>query len=113
MRKILAACSVILLTGCYSVPQQVDFSLKTNRNYKAVADCAWHEFRTLGNWTKTDLDSQGKSEFAFGNGTSTAGRIDIIATGPNSSEVRSYFPAAVWGKEYWPSRHRPIFAKCG
>ena len=108
-----ALACLVTLTGCYSVPETIDFTLDMEKDYKTVADCAWMKFRTMEAWVKTDLDSMSKSEFAFTNGTSTAGRIDIVATGPGRSQVQSHMPRAVWGKDFWANKFRPIFAACG
>lgn len=102
----------VTLSSCYTVPEEPDFVLNVDGNYKAVADCAWVKFRTMGNWRRTDLDSMGTVELAFGNDVSTAGRIDITADGPNKTKVVSHMMRAVWGKDFWPSKHRPIFQAC-
>ncbi|WP_320194749.1 hypothetical protein RMR10_010280 [Agrobacterium rosae] len=111
-RKILSAICAMFLTSCYSVPATTDFVLKIDRDYKEVADCAWQTFRAKESWGRDNLDSMNKVEFALRNTTSTAGRIDIIGISPGKTEVRSFMPNAVWGKDFWPSKLRPIFEAC-
>jgi hypothetical protein len=110
--SLVATVGCLSLTGCYSVPDKADFAIDVPGNYKAVSDCAWLEFRKLEGWTKDDLDSMQKVEFSYGNTSSTAGRIDIQAAGPNATRVTSYFPKAVWGAEFWVKKHKPVFQAC-
>lgn len=111
--KRFAILLPLALSGCYTVPQDTDFTMTLNRNYKQVADCAWLTLREKSDWSKDDLNSMNRVEFSFGNTSSKAGRIDVIGEGPSKTVVRSHFPAAVWGKDFWPNKHRPIFRACG
>jgi len=114
MRNLFPTLACLtLLSSCYTVPEQTDFTLDLNRDYKEAADCAWLTFRTKADWSRDDLDSMKRVEFSFGNSTSTAGRIDIVSTGTGQSRILSHMPRAVWGKEFWSRQFKPIFEACG
>jgi hypothetical protein len=111
-RLIFIAIGLTSLSSCYTVPDKTDFTLEVAGNYKAVGDCAWQSFQKMGGWRKTDLDSMNKVELSFGNDASTAAKIDLVGIGPSQTRVMSYMPMAVWGKNFWPDQHRPIFQAC-
>jgi hypothetical protein len=78
-----------------------------------VADCAWLTIRKKGDWSRDNLDSLKRVEFSFGNSSSTAGRIDVVAAGAGRSRVISHMPKAVWGKNFWSKQFEPLFSACG
>lgn len=113
MRKMIwLIVPLFALASCYSVPDRADSTFDIQRSYKEVADCMWLTFRKEGGWTRTDLDSLNKIEFAFGNSVSTAGRIDIIGLGDNRTRISSHMPATIWGAGVWAKRYKPIYDAC-
>lgn len=113
MKRYFLICSAAFgLSACNTVPDQPDFTISLEGNYKKIADCAYLTFRDLDSWQMTDLSSMNRVEFAFRNDASTAGRINVEAEGPGRTRVTSYMQAAVWGKDFWAKRYRPIFEAC-
>jgi hypothetical protein len=103
----------MLLGSCVATPRQANFTSDLPGNYQAIADCAYPEFRKLDvAWTRTDFPSQNRTEFALGNDYTETGKILIIGTDADQTRIESYFLNAIWGKDYWPNKHRPIFEKC-
>lgn len=111
-KTIRVAVPFVALMGCNTVPDKPDFTLDLVGDYKAISDCAYLKFRDLQNWRRTDLDTMGQVEFAFTDGVSVGGRIYVQHVGPGRTKVVSHVQAAIWGKDYWPRRYRPIFEAC-
>lgn len=111
-RLIVCIMTGLALSGCNTVPDQPDFTIILEGNYKKIADCAYLTFRDHELWRVTDLSSMSRVEFAFRNDVSIAGRINVDAEGPDRTRVTSYMQVAVGGKDFWAKRHRPIFEAC-
>lgn len=103
---------LIMLASCLSVPEKPDFEITLTGNYQQIADCAWAGFRDLGSWTKADLPSQRRSEFTFSSNNYALARITVIGISNTHTKIASHFPPAIYGPDYWPNRHRPIFERC-
>lgn len=101
------------LAGCTIAPKEPDFTVELEGHYQAIGDCAIVGLRAREKaWQKIDLPSQNQSELSIVLDGMEAARIVVQGTAANRTKVVSYYPQAVWGRDYWPNINRPVFEKC-
>lgn len=104
---------VLCLTGCTIAPKEPDFTATLTGPYQAIADCAVVALRQREKaWQKIDLPSRNQSELSIVMDGMEAARIEVRGLAVNQTEVISYYPQAVWGRDYWEKLNRPIFEQC-
>jgi hypothetical protein len=112
-RKLWLASFGVVLSACNSAPKEPNFVVVLTGDYRAIADCAFIEFRKLDPaWAKTDLPSMSRIDFTLGSSGAVAGEFHVSLSGLESTRVESRMPQAVWGADFWERKHRPIFEAC-
>lgn len=116
LRQIWIIGAVTLpLSACAGsiAPEAPDYQFAVRGHYKAISDCAYLTIRSkYPEHRKVELESMNASEIVWDGGGVMIGRIVFKSAGSDRTEVTSYFRSAIYGRDFYEKRYRPLIEAC-